>query len=111
MQREVEQAGWRFVHLDTSDVADKSGFLDRAAAAFGFAGWFGRNWDAFADSLSDVRSETGTVVLWDGWSSFARADEQAFGVALEIIRERAEIQLDDPFVVLMRDMEQGREGN
>lgn len=102
----MEQAGWRFVHLDTSDVEDKAGFLDRAAAAFGFPGWFGRNWDALADSLSDVRSDTGTVVLWDGWASFARADEQTFGVALGIVRERAESRLGGGFIVLMREDEQ-----
>ena len=61
----------------TADVRSKAALLDRAAAAFGFAGWFGRNWDAFRDSLGDVRAERGTLVLWDGWDEFARADEEA----------------------------------
>ncbi len=105
MRREVEEAGWRFVHLDTSGVEDKPGFLDRAAAAFAFPNWFGRNWDALADSLGDVRSDTGTLVLWDGWTTFARTNEQPFGVALDIVRERAESPLGGPFVVLMREDE------
>jgi Barstar (barnase inhibitor) len=102
VRREVEDAGWRFVHLDTSGVEDKAGFLDRAAAAFGFPGWFGRNWDALADSLGDVRSEHGTLVLWDGWSTFARADGRQFAIALDILRERAESPQGGAFVVLMR---------
>jgi RNAse (barnase) inhibitor barstar len=102
VQDEVEHAGWRFVHLDTSTAADKSGFLDRASAAFGFPGYFGRNWDAFADSLSDVRSDPGTLVLWEGWSAFAGTDEQQFAVALDIMRERAESRVGGSFAVLMR---------
>lgn len=102
VRREVGLAGRRFVHLDTAAAADKAAFLERAAAAFGFPGWFGRNWDAFADSLGDVRAESGTVVLWEGWTPFARADPQQFAVALEIVRERAETTLGGPFAVLMR---------
>ena len=66
----------------------------------------------FADSLGDVRSDTGTLVSWDGWTTFARTNEQPFGVALEIVRERAESPLGGPFVVLMRkeEPEPGGEG-
>ena len=99
---EAEDAGWRVVRLDTSDVEDKSGFLERAADAFGFPGWFGRNWDAFVDSLGDVRSERGTLVVWDGWSRFAQTDEPQFATALDILSERAESAHGGRFVVLLR---------
>jgi hypothetical protein len=105
VRREVEDAGWRFVHLDTAQVADKLSFLDRAAAAFAFPAWFGRNWDAFADSLADVRSARGTVVLWDGWRQFAQTDDQSFGVALDILRQRSESASGGVFVVLLRGEE------
>lgn len=105
VQREVEAAGWRFVHLDTATIEDKAGFLDEAANAFDFPSYFGRNWDAFADSLSDVRAETGTLVLWEGWSAFAETDEEQFAVALDILRERAESRVGGSFVVLMRENE------
>jgi hypothetical protein len=100
---EVEEAGWTFVHLSTADVTDKAGLLDGAAAAFGFAGWFGRNWDAFRDSLGDVRAERGTLVLWDGWDELARSDEEAFAIALELVRERAEGSDGSPLAVLLRE--------
>jgi RNAse (barnase) inhibitor barstar len=97
----VERAGRRFVHLDTAGVEDKQGFLDRAATAFGFPDWFGRNWDALADSLADVRSATGVVVLWDGWQAFADRDQRSFAVAVDILRQRAQSELDGAFVVLV----------
>ena len=102
VRAEVEEAGWTFVHLATAGVEDKAAFLDRAAASFGFAGWFGRNWDAFRDSLGDVRAERGTLVLWDGWDEFARVDEEAFAIALELMRERAEGGDGSPLAVLLR---------
>ena len=99
---EVECADWRFVHLDTSGVEDKQGLLDVAAVAFAFPEWFGRNWDALADSLADVRSATGVLVLWDGWQALADRDERSFAVAVDILRERAQSELDGTFVVLVR---------
>jgi hypothetical protein len=103
VRRKVESAAWRFVHLDTTGVDDKTGFLDEAAAAFGFPGWFGRNWDAFADSLGDVRAERGTLVLWDGSGHFAAGNEEQFAVALEILRDRSESTLGGAFGVLVRE--------
>lgn len=98
----VEHAGWRFVHLDTWTVQDKEGFIDTAAGAFELPDWFGRNWDALADSLSDVRADPGTVVLWDGWSPFARAQAKPFAVAVDILEQRARSRRGGAFVVLLR---------
>lgn len=103
VRREVEAAGWSFVHLDTTGVEDKAGLLDAAAVAFRFPEWFGRNWDAFADSLGDVRSEHGTLVLWDGSDDLATTNEEQLAVALEILRERCESPLGRPFAVLVRE--------
>jgi RNAse (barnase) inhibitor barstar len=102
LRAEVEGGGWRFVHLDTSSVGGKAGFLDAASRAFGLPDYFGRNWDALADSLGDVDGERGTVVVWDGWNAFAAADEESFATAMEIIRERAAAPGAEAFVVLMR---------
>jgi hypothetical protein len=41
------------VTLDLDGVTDKAGLMDRSARALQLPDWFGRNWDALADSLSD----------------------------------------------------------
>lgn len=41
------------VAVDLDGVADKAGLMDRCARALALPDWFGRNWDALADSLSD----------------------------------------------------------
>ncbi|MDX6240526.1 MAG: hypothetical protein QOG10_5346 [Kribbellaceae bacterium] len=66
VRRDVAAAGWNFVLLDTGNVHDKAGFLDVCATAFDLARWFGREWDALADSLSDRSTGEPEVVLWEG---------------------------------------------
>lgn len=102
LREAAEQAGWRFVHLDTSAVGDKAGFLETASAAFRFPAYFGWNWDALADCLADVGGEPGAIVVWEGWSPFAEADEESFATALQIVRERTQEESEGAFVVLMR---------
>lgn len=42
------------VRIDLAGVAEKGALLDRISAALQFPGWFGRNWDALEDCLSDL---------------------------------------------------------
>lgn len=86
---DTERAGWSFVLLDTAEVTDKAGFLDVCATAFDLPRWFGRNWDALADSLSDRSTGRPEVVLWDGWDDLAAGDLDALDVALQIFAEDA----------------------
>lgn len=86
---EAGRAGWSLVHLDTGDIGDKAGFLDVCATAFDLPRWFGRNWDALADSLSDRSTGAPEAVLWDGWQQLAAGDPDAFDVALQIFAEDA----------------------
>ncbi|AKU18799.1 hypothetical protein VV02_10055 [Luteipulveratus mongoliensis] len=79
--------GWRTVHLDTGDVSDKAGLMDRVQRAFQLPDWFGRNWDALADALSDVRSEPGVLVAWTGRAGL---DDTTRRTTEEILTERAD---------------------
>jgi RNAse (barnase) inhibitor barstar len=87
VRREVAAAGWDFVLLDTSDIHDKAGFLDLCATAFDFPRWFGRNWDALADSLSDRSTGEAEIVLWTGLEHLLEHDHDTVDVALQIFTE------------------------
>lgn len=87
VRREVAAAGWDFVLLDTRHVHDKAGFLDVCATAFDFPRWFGRNWDALADSLSDRSTGEPEVVLWTGVEHLLEHDHDTVDVALQIFAE------------------------
>lgn len=100
----VDHAGWQFVHLDGWAVEDKTSFLKAVGAAFGFPDYFGQNFDALSDSLGDVDAgdSHGVVFLWDGWGPLARADQQAFSVALTVFGGRVNAERGGPFAVLLR---------
>ena len=89
VQHIVVKEGWNFVLLDTTQVHDKAGFLDVCATAFDLPRWFGRNWDALADSLSDRSTGEPEVVLWDGWRELLDHDHETVDVALQIFAEDA----------------------
>ncbi|MEI8409504.1 MULTISPECIES: barstar family protein [unclassified Kribbella] len=103
VRRDVAGAGWDFVLLDTSEIHDKSGFLDLCATAFDLPRWFGRNWDALADSLSDRSTGEPEIVLWTGLDHLLEHDHDTVDVALQIFTEditasgqlRILIQLED----------------
>jgi RNAse (barnase) inhibitor barstar len=101
----VDRAGWRFILLDTWGIEDKAGFMQAAHDAFGFPEWFGRNFDALGDGLSDVEpgdDRLGVIVVWDGWGPLARAERRAFDVAVDVFSTRVEYERAGSFAVLLR---------
>jgi RNAse (barnase) inhibitor barstar len=96
----VELAEWRLAHFDGwVGAGERRAVLRGIGDALAFGDHYGVNYDALADCLSDVPGRT--LLLWDGWSVLARADERAFEVIVSILAERCE---DDraPFSVLLR---------
>jgi RNAse (barnase) inhibitor barstar len=87
VRRDVAGAGWDFVLLDTGEIHDKTGFLDLCATAFDLPRWFGRNWDALADSLSDRSTGEPEIVLWTGLRHLLEHDHDTVDVALQIFTE------------------------
>ncbi len=98
----VEHAGWTFAYVDGLKAQTKQEFLTRIGEALNFPEWYGKNFDALADCLTDVDSGNGTVVLWDGWGAFARAEPRAFSVALSVLGTRVNADRGGPFSVLLR---------
>lgn len=87
VRRDAVAEGFGFVLLDTGEIHDKTGFLDLCATAFDLPRWFGRNWDALADSLSDRSTGSPEVVLWTGLRNLLEHDHDTVDVALQIFAE------------------------
>lgn len=82
--------------------APKDALLDNIAAALGFPDWFGRNWDALEDCLSDLS--------WRGADGHVLVIEQAapgddFGVLADILGSVAQTwaQRGTPFFAVFVD--------
>jgi RNAse (barnase) inhibitor barstar len=83
----------RVVALDLDGVTDKAGLMDRCARALSLPDWFGRNWDALADSLTDHTVwpgdavEKGLLVVVRNWRPYAKARPAEWDVAQEVFAE------------------------
>jgi len=104
IEHAVEKAGWKFVYLDGWTIEDKGSFLKAMAAACSFDDSLDENFDALSDRLAEVDAgdHDGVVLLWDGWSPFARKDEQAFNVALSVLGGRANADRGCKFAAILR---------
>ena len=82
--------------------ADKTPLLKNMASALGFPDWFGHNWDALEDCLTDLswRDAPGTVLLIES----PRAGDD-LGVLVDILRSSAEFWAGrgKPFFALFVD--------
>ena len=98
----VDHAGWTFGYVDGLHAQTKSEFLRQIGEALDFPDWYGQNFDALADCLTDVDDGDGTILLWDGWGTLAREEPRAFSVALSVLGTRVNADRGGPFAVLLR---------
>ncbi|MEV1050365.1 barstar family protein [Streptomyces sp. NPDC049887] len=70
--------------LDLHGVTAKKTFMERCAGDLGLPAWFGRNWDALADCLTDLPGEEGTLVLVCRWQGYAAARPGEWAIAQEV---------------------------
>ncbi|QKW05463.1 barstar family protein [Streptomyces sp. NA04227] len=86
-------AGWTVAELDLHGVRDKAALMDRCAEALALPDWFGRNWDALADSLTDSPALSGgsggRLLVITGWQGYALSAPAEWGIAQEVFTEAA----------------------
>jgi hypothetical protein len=75
--------------VDLGAAADKEALLERLALSLGFPAWFGGNWDALEDCLTDLswRAGDGHVFLLEGHGELPTDD---LGVLVDVLATVAE---------------------
>jgi RNAse (barnase) inhibitor barstar len=91
--------------LDGGKTRSKREFLDHAAKVLGFPDYFGKNWDAFADCLTDMSwaERSGFLITYTDCHQLAEQSPDEFDTAIEIFKEAAEIwkKEGNTFLVLL----------
>jgi hypothetical protein len=79
-------------------ITTKSGLLDRIARTLEFPEWFGGNWDALEDCLSEVR---GYLLVHD----YQAIPADDLGVLLDVLASSAEFHAEqgEPFFAIFVD--------
>ncbi len=91
LEAAADALGLEHVRADLSDCRDKPALLARIAEALRFPEWFGHNWDALADCLTDLdwMPARGYVIVLDGADALRTESPAEFAAAVEILAESA----------------------
>jgi Barstar (barnase inhibitor) len=78
-----------FARIALRDVKDKAALLDRIAQTLAFPSWFGGNWDALEDCLTDLSwcEAPGHVFAFEGFQFLPAGD---IGVLTDVLITAAE---------------------
>ncbi len=91
--------------INLAKVHDRATLFECLATALKFPDWFGHNWDALADCLSDLSwlPATGHIILLEHCDGFRDSHAKDFASALQVFADAAEAWRNEnvPFWVLM----------
>src|SRR3954470_22049455 len=92
LQREADKADWRLYALDGKKITDKKSFLAQIAREMEFPDYFGKNWDALNDCLTDMSwaQGHGYIVLFQAPGRMYKKSPQDLAVALDIFKTAIE---------------------
>ena len=106
IQRAARAAGHSIAKLDLKKAAGKSGLLRLIARELKFPKYFGQNWDALHDCLTDLswHDANGHTLILLNAKTFAERHKEAFDTAIEIFKNAADHwrTRDKPFWVLVQ---------
>lgn len=89
---EVRERGWVPFYFDGQAITDKESFFRMAAAAMSFPSYFGNNWDAFEECVTDLEwiEERPRVLLYDHASHFIKQSPKEWKTASSILGDAVE---------------------
>src|SRR5579862_4463551 len=93
LEQASKQAGLAMFRIDISQARDRKDFLNVIAKVLQFPDWFGYNWDALNDCLTDLEwlsTKTGYVLLFENADRFAAGHKHDFRQAMDVFRAASE---------------------
>ena len=101
VERAARDAGLGIFRIDMGNAGSKEDFLAYIAEKLQFPNWFGRNWDALNDCLTDP-TKTGHVLIFQNCENFATRHRRDFESAIAVFVAAADYwrSQGQPFWVL-----------
>jgi RNAse (barnase) inhibitor barstar len=115
VERAAQEAGLAVFRIDIGEVRNKADFLGRVAKALSFPNWFGSNWDALNDCLTDLdwlSTKTGYVLIFENSDDFGSHHKSEFDTATDVLNNAAEYWKEEgrsfwAFMAVAGDWESG----
>lgn len=112
IRKAATNAGLTVFRIDAVAVTGKQEFLDAANKALRFPDYFGSNWDAFEDCMTDLswHKADGFVVLLEHWDRFADNAQAEMNVARNIFQDASQYWKEQgiPFFVVLMESGESR---
>lgn len=91
------ELGHDWARISLEGVKDKAGFLSAVSQGLTFPDWFGHNWDALEDCLTDLswRPAAGYFIVLSHADGFRSAAREDFDTALSIFAAAADFWRED----------------
>lgn len=88
----AEAKGFGAYNIDLSTIDDKPALMREMQEALDFPQWFGHNWDALEDCLTDMSwsDHPGYVLLISGGSAFRKRDKALFETLVDVLKTAAD---------------------
>lgn len=106
LRRRIDRTGRRCFVLDGNTISDKATFLRACAQAMAFPAYFGHNWDALDECLTDLAwaPAHGYAILYENVAPFIRQAPAEWSVARDILIDAVDYWRGTrtPLVVLLR---------
>jgi len=89
VQAAARRAKFAFFHIEGRNITRKEQLLNHVATALRFPGYFGDNWDALEECLTDMEwaDATGYVIYYDHIDALLAAHPDQFDTFVEICRD------------------------
>jgi RNAse (barnase) inhibitor barstar len=99
-------ASFAIAVLNGTEAATRARFFREIARGLHFPDYFGHNWDAVYDCLTDLNwlPAAGYVLVLDGFEQFATNEPEQWAIALKVLQEACEFwqPLSRSMFVLLR---------
>lgn len=88
----LSEQGIQVFYLDGEEISNKETFLEKVATAMNFPSYFGANWDAFEECITDLTWYPAEkyVTIYERPDIFVQADPTGWQTALDILRAAEE---------------------
>ncbi|UBF24964.1 barstar family protein [Kovacikia minuta CCNUW1] len=89
---QLREQGWKLFSLEGERIANKSDFLQACAQVMHFPPYFGNNWDAFEECMTDpgIISINQLILLYNHPENFAQNEPNQWKTAVYILRTAIE---------------------
>ncbi len=105
VQAAAKRAKFAYFHIEGKNIARKEQLLNHVATALRFPDYFGGNWDAMEECLTDMEwvDAPGYLIYYDHIDGLAQGHPDQLETFVEICRDAVSSWKDDgtPFVVLL----------